>query len=70
MLDYTYRDATQEEIDRIFELIEGMQLTDMDMDVFFIIKEEIEAYFKDQKSIEEVAQIIQSRVQIYVDENR
>jgi len=69
-LDYTYRDATREEIDRIFELIEGMQLTDMNMDVFFIIKEEIQAYFKDQKSIEEVAQIIQSRVQIYVDENR
>lgn len=35
-----------------------------------IINEEAEAFFSDQKSAAEVAQIIQSRVQIYVDENR
>ena len=34
-----------------------------------IVNEEAASYFEGQKSAKEVAQIIQSRVQIYVDEN-
>ena len=33
-----------------------------------IIREEIQAYFADQKTIEEVMDIIQNRVDTYVDE--
>lgn len=35
-----------------------------------IVKEEAESFFSGQKSAKDVAQVIQSRVQIYVDENR
>jgi hypothetical protein len=37
--------------------------------VYSIISEEAEAYFKGQKTVDEVADIIQSRVKIYVSEN-
>ena len=35
-----------------------------------VAKEEAAAFFKDQKSAKETADIIQNRVQIYVNENR
>ncbi len=35
-----------------------------------IISEEVEAFFEGQKSVEEVTKIIQSRAQIYINENR
>ncbi len=35
-----------------------------------IITEEAEAFFKGQKSVSDVAGVIQSRVQVYVNENR
>ena len=38
--------------------------------VWQIIQEESEAYFTGDKSIEEVADIIDNRVQLYLDENR
>ncbi|MDE6203752.1 MAG: hypothetical protein K2G19_09795, partial [Lachnospiraceae bacterium] len=37
-------------------------------DILGIINEEADAYFKDQKTIDEVAGIIQSRVKLYLDE--
>jgi ABC-type glycerol-3-phosphate transport system substrate-binding protein len=39
-------------------------------DVMTIINEEMESFYSGQKSAQEVATIIQSRAQIYVDENR
>jgi hypothetical protein len=38
-------------------------------DVHDIILEEAQAYFAGHKTVEEVADIIQSRVQVYVSEN-
>ena len=38
--------------------------------IWQIIWEESEAYFVGDKSIEEVADIINNRVQLYLDENR
>ena len=38
--------------------------------VWQIIREESEAYFTGDKSIEEVADIITNRVQLYLDENQ
>lgn len=34
-----------------------------------IIEEEVQAYFDDQKSAEEVSKIIQNRIQIYIGED-
>lgn len=41
----------------------------IDYQMYNIIMEEAAAYFYGQKSVDEVAEIIQSRVQVYVDEN-
>ena len=38
--------------------------------IWQIIQEEAEAYFTGDRSIEEVADIITNRVQLYLDENR
>ena len=35
-----------------------------------MIEEEVQAFYAGQKTAEDVAQTIQSRVQVYVDENR
>lgn len=39
-------------------------------EIINIINTEAEGYYKGQKSVDEVANIIQSRVKIYVEENR
>ena len=41
-----------------------------DEDLMLIIEEEVAPYFEGQKSVQEVATIIQSRAQVYVNENR
>ena len=62
--------ATQEEIDGIRHLIEiARPLSRESEEIYVIIGEETAPYFAGQKSAEEVAKIIQSRVQIYVSEN-
>lgn len=62
---------TQEQVDQVVELIMATdKLSYYDEDIQNIITEEVAAFFEGQKSAAEVAQIIQSRVQIYVDENR
>ena len=63
--------ATQEEIDGIRHLIEiARPLSGESEEIYSIIGEEAAPYFAGQKSAEEVAKIIQSRLQIYVSENR
>lgn len=62
---------TQKQVDQVVELIMATdKLSYYDEDIQNIITEEVAAFFEGQKSAAEVAQIIQSRVQIYVDENR
>jgi len=68
---YTYREPTQEEVDLVYELMKVAKPVSYnygDM-VSNIITEEAEAFYKGQKSADEVAGIIQSRVKIYVEEN-
>jgi ABC-type glycerol-3-phosphate transport system substrate-binding protein len=62
---------TQEEIDGFKALIDSAkrQISGTD-DIMAIIQEEAKGYFEGQKSLDEVADIIQNRVQIYVSENR
>lgn len=67
---YTFHVPTQEEVDTVMALIEAAKpISYANADIMNIISEEADAYFKGQKSVDEVAGIIQSRIQIFVSEN-
>lgn len=62
--------ATREEIDVLRQMLESVRLEGVrSQPVLDIVLEEAGAYFAGQKTAEEVAKIIQSRVQLYVSEN-
>lgn len=68
---YTYHATTQEEAELIEELIRIAKPASIaDVTVLNIVKEEAGAFFSGQRSAQDVAGIIQSRVQVYVNENR
>lgn len=68
--EYTYHQPTDEEIALVQELISvARPAVSSNDEIFNIITEEADAYFKGQKSVDEVAGVIQSRAQIYVSEN-
>ena len=61
---------TQEEVDYMMSYIESLtEHVNYDEEILNIITEEAAAYFNNQKSVDEVAKIIQSRISIYVNEN-
>lgn len=63
--------TTQEEVDEIRTLIENTtSFSTYDEEINKIVNEETKPFFEGQKSANDVAKIIQSRVQIYVNENR
>lgn len=63
--------ATQEQVDAVKELIEIADgLAKNNQDIANIISEEAAPFFDGQKSAKDVADVIQSRVKIYVNENR
>lgn len=64
--------ATPEEIEAVRELIASAKKIggNVDEQLTNIITEEAEPFFKEQKTAQEVAGIIQNRIQIYVNENR
>lgn len=67
---YDYRQPTQEEVDLVLELLKAAKpISYGNSNVLNIIQEEAAAFFKGQKSVDEVATVIQSRVKIYVSEN-
>lgn len=62
--------ATPEQVQAVRDLIDSaVAATNNDQTILQMIVEEAEGYFEGQKSAQEVASIIQSRVQIYVSEN-
>lgn len=62
--------ATQEEVDEIKAMIAAARpMNGADQTVYNIIMEEAGPYFKGQKSAQDVANIIQSRVDMYISEN-
>lgn len=61
---------TDEDNQRVFDLISGAVEMKSDKKVIDIICEEAGAYFSGQKSAEEAAKIIQNRVQNYLEERR
>ncbi|NLL77940.1 MAG: extracellular solute-binding protein [Clostridiales bacterium] len=63
--------ATKEQVEAVRSLIESVDsLYQYDRQISTIIDEEAAAFFEGQKTAKDVADIIQSRVQIYVNENR
>ena len=59
-------------MDKVFELIDVAKPVSNSQgdEIMNIINEEAEAFYKGQKSVDEVASIIQSRVKIYIGENK
>jgi len=63
--------ATEEEIEELRQMMSNVHLEGgRSQTIINIVTEEAGAYFAGQKTAEEVAEIIQSRVEIYVNENR
>lgn len=68
-----YYNLSREETDGILEVLGMLDFTprsDREQEVFGIIEKEMESYFDGYKSLEEVTEIIQNRVQILVQENQ
>lgn len=62
--------ATDQDVAELRTLLEKADtLTYMDLSLIAIIEEEVGPYFEGQKSADEVADIIQSRIDIYLKEN-
>ena len=67
---YTYRRATQAEVDLVLQLINQAKPVNLGiMQILEMINEDAAGYFEGQKSVDEVAKVIQNRVQLYVDVN-
>ena len=64
--------AKQEEIDQVKDLIASAKKrqNNVDEQLINIITEETEPFFKGQKSASDVSNVIQNRIQVYVNENR
>ena len=68
--EYTYHVPTEEEIALLRELVSvAKPLPAGNDEINTIISEEAEAFYQGQKSVDDVAKVIQSRAQIYVSEN-
>lgn len=70
--DFTmnYYGATQEDVDNLKALIEvAKPISNNDQKIMEIVKEEAAPYFEGQKGLDDVVNIIQSRVSIYLSEN-
>lgn len=70
-VDVTITPMTKEKTDQVISFIESVdQIMSYDNNITDIIQEETAPYFSGQKNVKEVSDIIQSRIQIYVNENR
>lgn len=62
---------TQEQADELRSVIESCtRLANYNTSISDIVNEQVQAYFLDQKSIDEVCRLIQSKANIYVNEQR
>lgn len=69
--EITLPQLTQEQVDKIVNFVESVnKRAYYNEAISNIISEEAGAYFSGQKSARDVAAVIQSRVQVYVNENR
>jgi len=68
--EVTITPLTKDEADYLTTFIESLNKhVDYNTEIYNIITEEASGYFENQKTVEEVCDIIQSRVTIYVNEN-
>ena len=68
---YTIYATTQEQADQLRQAIaDTTKLMNYDMSIVDIVTEQAAAYFSGQKSAEEVAKLIQSKANIYINEQR
>ena len=68
---YTYHISTNEEIGWVMDiLLAAKPMKGSDSQVMAMIEEEAQAFYAGQRTAEDVAEVIQSRVQTYVDERR
>ena len=69
-VDVEIKPMTQEEVENLKQMLYTFnQVYTYDQELMNIISEESAAFFSGQKNARDVASIIQSRVQIYVNEN-
>lgn len=69
--DVELQPLTQEQVNQVVSFVESVDRAYYsNSDVMNIINEEMDAFYSGQKTARDVAAIIQSRAQIYVDENR
>lgn len=62
---------TQEQADEVLTIIETCtKVASYDTSIYDIVNEQAQAFFADQKSVDEVARLIQSKANIYVNEQR
>lgn len=67
--DYEFYAMTQEQADQLLDLIASCtKVMNYNTSLFDIVNEEVQGYFNDQKSAEETAKMVQSRVSLYVKE--
>lgn len=63
--------AAKEQTDRITEMINTAQSdVRIDQEIYDMIREEAQGYFSGQKSAEDVAGVVENRVQLYLNETR
>ncbi len=69
---FDYHMVTRDEIETILNLVkDATPAFDLENDeIIKIIREEAQGYYSGQKSAEDVAEVIQNRVRMYVEENR
>lgn len=68
--EYEYHSSTEEEMELLRQLIDvAIPMRTTNSQVLTIIQEEAEGYYSGQKSLDEVAALIQSRMSMYVGEN-
>jgi hypothetical protein len=69
-IKYVYA-LTQEQADKLLDVImTTTKVADESDSIFDIVNEQAQAFFAGQKSAEEVARLIQSKANIYVNEQR
>lgn len=68
--EYTYHFATQEEIDTFLAILNSAKARPwQNEEILKIISEETEPLYRKQKTVDEVATVIQSRIRLYVSEH-
>ncbi len=68
---YTYHAVTEEEIATLLYLMDTAQCSNtMDNVLWRIIFEEASPFFQGQRTVEDAAAIIQSRISLYLQENQ